>query len=115
MTTVREEVKRILGLIRDARELTGALATEYLYQLSAWLGNIGEEIVQREQEYSAYKLSLMEEKGEWSMARVEAFARAHGSYRNLQEAKLLREAVVETIRSLKYRVRTLEDEFKSTL
>lgn len=115
MTTTREEVKRLLRAVRDTKELTGAVATEYLYQLSAWLGNIGEEIVQREKGFIWKKVKLMEEHPEMPSNKIETLAKATDDYTGLQEAKQLREAVVETIRALKYRVRTLEDEFESTL
>jgi hypothetical protein len=113
MTTVREEVKRMLREIRDVSEMTGSIATEYLYKLSAWLGNIGEEIVAREKAVIHAKIKIMEENREMPMAKVEALAKNSEDYIGLLEAKQLREAVVETIRALKYRVRSLEDEFQS--
>lgn len=114
MATVRDEVKKIIAEVRGIDEMTGAAASEYAYKLAAWLQNIGEEIWKREVQLTKDKVKIMSENKDLPMTKIETLARDTENYGALLEAKYLHKAAEETIRTLKYRMRTLEEEFKTT-
>lgn len=113
MTTVREEVKKLLAEIRKIDDMQGEPASEYAYKLAAWLGNIGEEIWRREVDIARMKVTIMREHSDLPMTKIEAMVRGTDEYAALLEAKYLREAADETIKTLKYRMRNLAEEYNA--
>lgn len=112
--TIREIIKQLLTEIQATENLQGEPATEYLYKLSALLGNVGEKIVEYEMEFIGIQNTLLTQHPQMPIARVKLLAQGSESYKNLQECKALRETMVETIRALKYRVKSLQEEYQNT-
>lgn len=112
MTTIRDEIKKILAEIWQTTDLQGEPATEYAYKLSALLGNVGEKIVEYEKDFIAEQNRLMMENDKTPIARVKLLAQNTESYAKMREVQVLRESMMEAIRSLKSRAKALQEEYQ---
>ena len=114
MTSIREEIKKLLITTWANDDMQAQEASEKLVKLAALLGNVGDHIVKCEREYNRKSLDLMNENENLSMKKVELMAQNTEEYFALREAKETQKAVLETIRSLKYFLRAREGEFESS-
>lgn len=110
MKNLRDQIKEILNIIWQTKDLQAGQASEYLYELSAMLGNVGEKIVEYEKLFISKKVEIMNQNPKMSLNRIELLAKDTAEWGQLREVFELRIAMVEVIRSLKYRIRHLEDE-----
>lgn len=107
---IREIINGYRDRITTSEDLKKDEASQMLIELSAYVGNINEEIVNRESSYwRAFKVILDQPKMGFEKAKV--YANATTEYDNLNEAKRYLETTTEMIRTLKYRLRALDDEF----
>lgn len=112
--SVREDVRQKLYQISQNPGMYGVEATEHMNFLTGHLGIVGEHIDKHYDEFIKEKIKLMQENDKLPISRVEILAQGTEAYRLLRETKTLREAMIEAIRGLKYRVRALEDEYENS-
>jgi len=108
---IREMVNDIINQITP--DMHYVEATDKLVQLSRLTGNIGEAIIEREREYIRKHIEIMADKMPVNKAKL--LSQDTDEYVALQEAKVLRESVIETVRALKYRCRALAEERSITV
>jgi hypothetical protein len=106
--TIRETINEYRNKIRDCSNLGPSEASKYLVELSALTGNVNEELLKVMMDYNYKKSEFLTEIK--SVAKAEVKAQCTEEYRRLQEVKGYRDLIVELIRSLKYFLRSLEDE-----
>lgn len=107
--SVRELVRRIQVEVRDS-DLAPARACELLAQLSALMGNTNDEIRQADAAYAAVLLSHLESSEKANRAKIRA--ECSPEYERKRHARDTKELVVELIRSLKYLIRSFEEEMR---
>ena len=90
--------------------LSGQEAAEILIALSALLGNINQEIRERQQKYIQALRELLEM--ESTVAKAKIISMATPEWLMLQESKDQKEVTLELVRSLKYFIRSLKDEIE---
>ena len=90
--------------------LMPARAAEILTELSALLGNISEEITQRDYEYNLVLLQFLENEAKANRAKIKA--EVSKEYLAKRRAYNTRDLAIELIRSLKYFLRASEQEYK---
>ncbi|MEK6882162.1 MAG: hypothetical protein AABY22_21270 [Nanoarchaeota archaeon] len=91
-------------------ELLPDRAAELLTQLSALIGNINDEIRKRDVEYSHILLKWLETEEKANRAKIKA--ECSPEYLVKREARDTKELALELIRSLKYFLRSKEEEFR---
>ncbi len=91
-------------------ELLPDRAAELLKKLSALLGNINDKIVETEFEYSKELLRQLDLEQKANRAKIKA--ETSDEYLAKQEARNLKELVIEMIRSLKYFLRAKAEEYR---
>jgi len=109
MSSVREMVKAM-----QQEMLTGDLpptrATELLIRLSALIGNTNEEIRGADSAYAAVLLRELEQNEKANRARIRA--ETTEEYARKREARDTKELVLELTRSLKYLIRSAQEEMR---
>lgn len=107
--TVREMVTRIQGELRQGA-LEPDRARENLITLSALYGNCLQEIREADAAYAVVLLAHLDSSEKANRAKI----RADTSPEHLrkQEARDIKELVLEMIRALKYLMRSLEEEMR---
>lgn len=110
MITTREIINQYRNKLKSTAQLTPQTASQYLVELSAYFGNISEEIQKREFDYNTALLEIIK-RDKMTVARAKIEAQVSAEYRELQTAKGQKEMVLELIRSLKYLLRTMADEY----
>ncbi|MEW6606045.1 MAG: hypothetical protein AB1414_01155 [bacterium] len=109
MQTIREITKNKLeNLWQNLGKITKEQLSQELVELSALLGNFSEALVDLEKAYTEEKLRAL--KLTEKVNQAEILAKNTPAYQEYQKARLLEKAVNETIRSLKYRIRTVSEE-----
>ncbi len=108
--TIRENIKQILAKIDASQDLQRMEASDYLVKLSSLLGSLGEWLVVYEKNYIQQKINLMDEHPKMAMSKIEVLAQNCEEYTTLREAKQMEKAIMEVIRSLKYRIKVLNNE-----
>ena len=107
--SVRDMVRRIQGELR-----VGALepdqAREHLIALTALLGNCLQEIREADADYAHVLLAHLESSEKANRAKIRA--EISPEYQRKQEARDTRELVQEMARSLKYYLRSQEEELR---
>lgn len=106
---MRELVKRIQADVRSG-ELHPETARTHLLKLSALHGNVLEEIREADAEYAMVLLAHLESSEKANRAKIRA--EISPEYRRKQEARDTRELVQEMVRSLKYYLRSQEEEMR---
>ncbi len=87
-------------------------ASEILTEVSALLGNINDEITKRDMEYNEYLLKCLET--EKSANRAKIRAGISEQYKLMRDARNGEKSAVELIRSLKYFLKSKEEEFRQS-
>lgn len=95
--------------IRDS-ELQPDRAADLLTQLTALLGNCNDEIREADLAYSRVLLACMESYEAANRARIEA--ETTPEYQRKREARDTKELTVELIRSLKYYLKSKQEEMR---
>ena len=104
----------VRGMVADihreilAGDLQPERARSLLLRLSALTGNVLEEIREADAEYAVVLLGLLRSSEAANRAKIEAETRPE--YQRKQEARNTREVVQEMARSLKYFLRSQEEE-----
>ena len=109
MTTVRDMVKAMQLEILTG-DLQPARASELLMRLSALIGNTNEEIRHADGEFAAVLLRELESSEKANRARIRA--ETTDEYARKREARDTKELLTELIRSLKYFIRSAEEEMR---
>lgn len=107
--TIRELVKGIQVEIRDSA-LQPTRAAELLAKLTALLGNVNDEIREADHYYAEVLLIYLNEDEAASRAKIRA--ETSQQYRRKREARDTKELVVEMIRSLKYVIKSNQEEMR---
>jgi len=108
--TVRSMVAEAQAEIRDTPELSPERARVLLAQLAALLGNCNDEIRKADAAYSDRLLRCLEDEKAANRARLRA--ETSDEFARRCAARDTKELVVELIRSLKYLLRSLEEEMR---
>lgn len=111
MLTVRDIVKDIQKEIQKG-DLLPERAAEILTELSALLGNINDEIRNRDMEYSKVLLKCLESEEKANRAKIKA--EISPEYQSKREAKDTKELALEIIGSLKYFLRAKQEEYRNS-
>ena len=85
-------------------------AAELLTELSALLGNISEEITQRDYEYNLVLLQFLETEAKANRAKIKA--EVSKEYLAKRRAYNTRDLAIELIRSLKFFLKAQEQEYR---
>ena len=112
MTTVRELVREMQREIRDTPDLSPDRASELMNRLTALLGNCNDEIREADAEYARVLLQHLESEEAASRAKIRA--ETTPEYLRKREARDTKELTVELVRSLKYFLRSKEEEMRLT-
>jgi hypothetical protein len=107
--TVRSLVKSAQREIA-AGNLLPLRAAELLTQLTALLGNVAEEIREADLDYARVLLVHLESEEAANRAKIRA--ETTPEYQRKREARDTRELVLELIRSLKYLLKTQQEEMR---
>lgn len=108
-TTVRSLVAEAQTEIRDT-DLTPDRARVRLAQLSALLGNCNDEIRMADAGYAVVLLKFLE--SDEAVNRAKVRAECSPEFQRKREARDTKELVLELIRSLKYWLRSVEEEMR---
>ena len=109
MPTIREMVETIQVDLRDG-DVPPKVAREYLNRLTAMIGNCNKEIRAAQVEYNLKLLVCLSEEKHANKAKIRA--QTSPVYIRLQEAKDTKELVVAMSQSLKYMLRSQEEEMR---
>lgn len=93
-------------------DLPASVAAEHLNELSALLGNVNSNIRIADLAYSKKLYLCLEEEEKANKAKIKA--EISEEYQTARRQKDIKELVVEMMRSLKYYIRSREDEYKLT-
>lgn len=107
-TTVRSLVREMQVEIRDTPDLLPDHAADLLRKLTALMGNCNDEIREADQDYAVRLLACLESEEAASRAKIRA--ETSPEYQRKREARDTKELVVELVRSLKYFLRSKEEE-----
>ena len=107
--SVREMVWNMQGEILKG-DLLPMRAAELLMRLTALMGNAATEIRERDAIYANVLLALLKASTKASHAKIEA--ETTDAFKRRQEARDTKELIVELTRSLKYLLRTAEEEMR---
>ena len=111
MSTVRSLIRDIQIELRDtATELHPDRAAALLTQLTALLGNVNEEIRAADMDYALTLLKCLDTEESANRAKIRAETSAE--YLRKREARDVKELALEMIRSLKYFLRSKEEEMR---
>lgn len=108
--TVRGMVRLIQVEVRDTSDLQPDRAAELVTKLSALIGNCNDEIRTADAEYAAVLLALLESEEAANRAKIRA--ETTPAYARKREARDTKELAVELTRSLKYFLRSKEEEMR---
>lgn len=110
--SVRKIIEDIQNEILLKPDLNPVRASEMLVNLSALLGNINTEIRQRDMEFKKHLLECykLEEKAN----RAKIIAETSPEYEAMRVAKDTKDQAIEVMRSLKYFLKSQEEEFMHT-
>ena len=109
-TTVRGMVRLIQVEVRDTSDLQPDRAAELMNRLSALLGNCNDAIREADAAYAEVLLKCLDSDEAANRAKIRA--ETTPEYLRKREARDTKELAVELIRSLKYFVRSKEEEMR---
>lgn len=107
-TTVRGLVRTAQVEIRDTPDLQPDRAAALLTHLSALLGNCNDEIREADAAYATVLLACLDSSEKANRARIRA--EISPEYKRKREARDTKELATELIRSLKYFLKSKQDE-----
>lgn len=107
--SIRETISQ-LQLEVSKGDIPPSRAAEILNILSALLGNIGDEIISRDNLYAIKLLDCLD--CETKANRAKILAETSEEYKNKQIARNTQQTVIEMIRSLKFYLRVKEQEYR---
>jgi hypothetical protein len=110
--SVREMVTAARIEMRDSSALTPGQVRELLARLTSLIGNVNAESRDRDIAYNVVLDSLRVELGSAAAARIKAGTTEE--YRRAREAEDTKEEVLESVRSLKKWLESLDNEMKLT-
>ena len=110
MATVRKLVREMQVEIRDTPDLSPDRASALLNRLTALLGNCNDEIREADAEYAAVLLEALKTNEVASRAKI--WAETTPQYARKREARDTKELVVELVRSLKYFLKSKQEEMR---
>lgn len=108
--SVRELIREMQREIRDTSDLLPSRAAEILLRLTALLGNCLDEIREADHAYSVELLRFLDADEAANRARIRAETSLQ--FVRKQEARDTKELVIELIRSLKYFLKSKEEEMR---
>ncbi len=108
--TVRELVRTYQREIQAADDLQPDRAADLLMRLTALIGNVSDEIRAADAEYAVTLLHWLDTESKANRAKIRA--EISPEYRRRQEARDTKELVIELSRSLKYFLKTKQDEMQ---
>lgn len=108
--TIRQRIENIQNEILQGN-LNPQRSGEMLIELSAVFGNVNDEIRIRDMEYNKVLLNYYETEETANRAKIKA--ECSEEYNNKIIARNTKELIVELIRSLKYFLRSSEEEFRA--
>jgi hypothetical protein len=109
LSTVRDLVRAYQREIRDS-DLLPDRAAELLTRLTALIGNVNDEVREADMNYASVFLKYLELEDKANRAKIRAETTAE--YERKREARDTKELVIELIRSLKYFLRSKEEEMR---
>ncbi len=110
--SVREMVSAVQAEVRDTADLLPDRAAWLLLRLTSILGNCADEIRAADHAYAVVLLRFLEADEAANRAKIRAETSLE--YLRKQEARNTKELVVELARSLKYFLKTKEEEMRLT-
>lgn len=114
-TTIRGQVRSIITHVhKNADNMFGNEMSQCMLNLTLLLPNVSQEQVENETEYLKLLNQYLEDDPKLSKAKAEVRAQVSEFYKRSRQAKHLHEDMIEIIRALKYRMKMLENEEKST-
>lgn len=114
-TTIREQVKALLALIRDGKKaMDPHQASDYLVQLAAWHAGVTEYIANMEKKYNDLFFEILDKDNELSYNKAQAEAKTSDAYYEMRKAQNLEKSMTEEIRALKHWIRVREREWENT-
>lgn len=108
--TVRGLVRLIQVEVRDTPDLQPDRAAALLNQLTALIGNCNDQIREADGAYAAVLLKCLDSNEAANRARIRA--ETSPEYQQKREARDTKELAVELARSLKYFLRSKEEEMR---
>jgi hypothetical protein len=109
MSSIREIIQSHQNEILKGN-LVPSRAAEILNELSAVLGNLNDEITKRDIEYNKVLLVCYDKEETANRAKIQA--NITPEYESMRTARNTKELAVELIRSLKYYLRSSEQEMR---
>ena len=107
--SLREIINEYRNKIKDSTNLTPELAANYLVEITSYMGNVNERLLDAQMAYNDKLQDTLDEIK--SVAKAQIKAQCSQEYRNLQEVKGYQSLMTEIIRGLKYYLRALGDEY----
>lgn len=110
-----EELKKQIRVVqeKEIRKDPHRIADALVY-FSSWHATLTEELVDYEMAYNEKLDALLGSETTTSVSHAEVKAKTTKEYRKWQKAKALEKSLIEVIRSLKYWIRTREEEYKQS-
>lgn len=108
--TIREIIKSRQIEVRNSKDLLPQRAAEILAELSSLLGNCLDEIREADREYAIVLLQNLEAETKANRAKIRA--EISKEFQRKQEARNTKELCVEMIRSLKFFLKSKEEEWQ---
>lgn len=112
--TVREMIDGYRARLLTSKDMHGNEASQILVELSALVGNVNEEIVRTTMAYNRQLNGLLSTPN-MTAASAKIRAEASEEYEGMLRAKGYLVLVTEMIRSLKFRLKSLETEERLTM
>jgi hypothetical protein len=108
--TIRDLVRQMQAEIRDTSDLQPDRAAEILIKLTALIGNTNDEIREADHAYSVVLLQFLDADEAANRARIRAETSLQ--FIRKREARDTKELLIELVRSLKYFLKSKEEEMR---
>lgn len=108
--TVRGLVREMQREILNTADLSPDRAAELMNRLTALIGNCNDEIREADAEYAAVLFGFLESAEKANRAKIRA--ETSPAYQRKREARDTKELTIELVRSLKYFLRSKEEEMR---
>lgn len=108
--TIRDMIRQMQIEIRDTEDLQPSRAADLLTTLTALVGNCNDEIRQADHAYAVVLLTCLGADEAANRAKIRA--ETTPEYLRKREARDAKELVVELVRSLKYFLKSKEEEMR---
>ncbi len=108
--TVRAMISEIQREVRDTADLLPSRAADLLTRLTALMGNTNDEIREADHAYAVVLLRFLAADEAANRARIRA--ETSTEYLRKREARDTKELVIELVRSLKYFLKSKEEEMR---